>query len=1291
MAMRTFGPCDTWGSLRRTVGLCLAVSLAFGTVAVPEAWATDYYVSAGTGANGNDGSSGAPWKTLTYALGQVTSGDTLNVAAGTYDTPTNGETFPLTLVDGVAIIGDITTPSNCVISAPAASPIFRNDNTNLSATTRLAGVQLKHDVSGSNEDDIDLYVNDVAMAPHFDHDLLSGDTGDSDGGISVWDHTLSGTGGASGTFQPTIENDTFSGLHTGVGMWLSSGGGSGDNYSPAINNNTFTGCNVPIYFGLETSAAGTVGGTISGNQTTGTTDADIDVNFFADWTPGLTFNPTISGNTFGSIPSSTGASENIYLPIAVSNATGPIAIVPQISGNAGFAKGDNILVDQMNLWSGSGNFTFSPTISNNTLTSKNGSNVGATSLVAYSQSGAFDVEPTISNNNLTATGSSGSNVFFAGFSLGASSASLTFSPKVTDNPQMSADFENFTTWGTLNGFDGDVDVSPTVSGNTMTSAGNGDSQLLVRLEDMSFSYSDPPHTLTFSPTLENNTMTAGGKSAVDLLLSNVDWGAFDSNLVISGNTISGADNGVSAKLSQFASALGWNADWTIANNTITSPSGSGISVSAHTAMSMSVASGTWDLTVAGNTVTDARGAGVFLRPVAYFGSNAHIDASVLIQGNTLTRSGGFGELELEEYSQDGLASNDTRILDNVIQDGTADGLRILMDNSRTDSALVSCNTITGNNGNGVYEEDSSTSADPPGDYGGGSRNSPGGNILTGNGDHSTTFDFNNQRGQGSGLVTAMAENNWWGQATGPAAGQISGPVDTSNFLTAAPTVTLQAELTAANVDDVAPAGNSVGDTFKYTADITPAGGSCGDTSLTFTVPIPANASLVSGSITTTKGTITNTAPVTVDIGPVTAGETVTVTWEVIPASGTQISSQGTVSATKSGTTPSDDPGTGTPLDPTVTLLFVPQPGAVQFAVAAATVSEGAGSITLDVTRTGGSAGAIAANYATADGTATAPDDYTATSGTLNWADGDATTKQIVVPIVDDSTPEGDETFTVTLTDPPGPADIGSPATTTVTIKDNDTAIPMFGGWGLVALAGALLLLGVALQRRRRFAAAGLALVLALGSGWVGAAPLRHALVQHGARQVTVTASTVETATVAVARVAVAACPGSGSVGRATHREQETVTLTLADGTSITAPRYALRVRDLRNRPKRPDLEGLSKADRLIVASKLRAERQAARAARQAAHAAMTPEQRAQWRQQHRAQRQQELAASLAIRRDPTALLAAGTPVVVRVVRDRNGRIESARVEVYATAERARAEVERIETRRAEQQAKHAAR
>ena len=53
---------------------------------------------------------------------------------------------------------------------------------------------------------------------------------------------------------------------------------------------------------------------------------------------------------------------------------------------------------------------------------------------------------------------------------------------------------------------------------------------------------------------------------------------------------------------------------------------------------------------------------------------------------------------------------------------------------------------------------------------------------------------------------------------------------------------------------------------------------------------------------------------------------------------------------------------------------------------------------MTVNRTGGSSGAVSVSYATADGTAVASSDYSATSGTLQWADGDASSQSFAVPI-----------------------------------------------------------------------------------------------------------------------------------------------------------------------------------------------------------------------------------------------------------------------------------------------------
>src|SRR5262249_43706264 len=56
---------------------------------------------------------------------------------------------------------------------------------------------------------------------------------------------------------------------------------------------------------------------------------------------------------------------------------------------------------------------------------------------------------------------------------------------------------------------------------------------------------------------------------------------------------------------------------------------------------------------------------------------------------------------------------------------------------------------------------------------------------------------------------------------------------------------------------------------------------------------------------------------------------------------------------------------------------------------------------------------VTVNYATANGTAVAPGDYTSTSGTLTFASG-VTTQTITVPVVGDTLGEANETFFVNL-------------------------------------------------------------------------------------------------------------------------------------------------------------------------------------------------------------------------------------------------------------------------------------
>ena len=123
--------------------------------------------------------------------------------------------------------------------------------------------------------------------------------------------------------------------------------------------------------------------------------------------------------------------------------------------------------------------------------------------------------------------------------------------------------------------------------------------------------------------------------------------------------------------------------------------------------------------------------------------------------------------------------------------------------------------------------------------------------------------------------------------------------------------------------------------------------------------------------------------------------------------------------------------------------------------------------------TGGSSGAASIDYATQDGSAVAPSDYTPTSGTLTWADGEGGTKFIPVNLVEDGFAEGDESFTIALSNAQG-AGLGANAQAQIVIVVNGgvtpgaapITIPAGDARSWLALMGAMLLAGWAGLRRR---------------------------------------------------------------------------------------------------------------------------------------------------------------------------------------------------------------------------------
>ncbi len=85
-----------------------------------------------------------------------------------------------------------------------------------------------------------------------------------------------------------------------------------------------------------------------------------------------------------------------------------------------------------------------------------------------------------------------------------------------------------------------------------------------------------------------------------------------------------------------------------------------------------------------------------------------------------------------------------------------------------------------------------------------------------------------------------------------------------------------------------------------------------------------------------------------------------------------------------------------------------------------------------VMRTGGTTGNVTVDYTTAPGTASETGgDYEETSGTLTWADGDASPKKIEITIDENSFDEDSRQFLLILSDPTGGAVLGSASIATV--------------------------------------------------------------------------------------------------------------------------------------------------------------------------------------------------------------------------------------------------------------------
>lgn len=123
---------------------------------------------------------------------------------------------------------------------------------------------------------------------------------------------------------------------------------------------------------------------------------------------------------------------------------------------------------------------------------------------------------------------------------------------------------------------------------------------------------------------------------------------------------------------------------------------------------------------------------------------------------------------------------------------------------------------------------------------------------------------------------------------------------------------------------------------------------------------------------------------------------------------------------------------------TFTLQTIPPEGILQFETTGFSVNENADPhmATITVSRIGGSQGEVEIEFSTSNGSAEDGPDYTGVSGTLTFADGQ-TSRTFDIPIADDELSEGHETVALRLMNPTNGATLGTRATATLTILDNE--------------------------------------------------------------------------------------------------------------------------------------------------------------------------------------------------------------------------------------------------------------
>lgn len=284
--------------------LALATAITVLAIMVAGAYAGNIYVDDDATYPGG-GTLLDPYKRITTALAVATYGDTIHVAAGLYNVTRNGESFPLTMIDGVSLSGenrdtttldaegqdytsyhviycdgvDDLTIEGFTITGGKADGTQRPDNAGggIHCRTNSSPTIQNNTITGNSADYCGGGIFCYGSSPTIENNTVNSNSAEAGGGISCYVNS-----------SPTVENNT---IKDNCAVTFGGGIACHHNSSPAITSNTIRG-----------NSAGSHGGGAIGCLYSSPTISDniITENTSDYWGGGIlsqTSSPTIQNNT----------------------------------------------------------------------------------------------------------------------------------------------------------------------------------------------------------------------------------------------------------------------------------------------------------------------------------------------------------------------------------------------------------------------------------------------------------------------------------------------------------------------------------------------------------------------------------------------------------------------------------------------------------------------------------------------------------------------------------------------------------------------------------------------------------------------------------------------------------------------------------------------------------------------------------------------------------------------------------------------------------------------------------